>query len=148
MLHGRQTSQTELPAGAPDTPQAGDFTARFTEAYYSDVQAISERVAAGKGSVLLDGRTEGQFLQEEKHPKSRIHGRIPGATLFSCQMPMMRAPTGLSHRVNCPRYTQIMQMSQTSAIANTDHWAATNWFVISEILGNKDARLYDGSMVE
>ena len=31
---------------------------------------------------------------------------------------------------------------------NTGHWAATNWFVLSEILGRKDVRLYDGSMVE
>ena len=100
-----------IATGAPDTPQAGDFTARFTEAYYSDVQAISERVAAGKGSVLLDGRTEGQFYGEEKHPKSRIHGVFRALLYSRSQMLMMRAPTGLSHKVSCPRYTQIMQTS-------------------------------------
>ena len=31
---------------------------------------------------------------------------------------------------------------------NTGHWAATDWFVLSEILGRKDVRLYSGSMVE
>ena len=31
---------------------------------------------------------------------------------------------------------------------NTGHWAATNWFVLSEVLGRKDVRLYYGSMVE
>ena len=31
---------------------------------------------------------------------------------------------------------------------NTGHWAATNWFVMSEILGQKNVKLYDGSMVE
>ena len=31
---------------------------------------------------------------------------------------------------------------------NTGHWAATNWFVLSELLGRPDVRLYDGSMVE
>ena len=31
---------------------------------------------------------------------------------------------------------------------NTGHWAATDWFVLHELLGRKDARLYAGSMVE
>ena len=31
---------------------------------------------------------------------------------------------------------------------NTGHWAATNWFVLSEMLGRTDVTLYDGSMVE
>ena len=29
---------------------------------------------------------------------------------------------------------------------NTGQLAAGNWFVLSEILGNKQARLYDGSL--
>ena len=29
---------------------------------------------------------------------------------------------------------------------NTGHWASTNWFVLSEILGKTDVKLYDGSM--
>ena len=31
---------------------------------------------------------------------------------------------------------------------NTGHWAATDWFVLSEMLGRKDVRLYYGSMVD
>ena len=31
---------------------------------------------------------------------------------------------------------------------NTGHWAATDWFVLHELLGRKDVRLYAGSMVE
>ena len=31
---------------------------------------------------------------------------------------------------------------------NTGHWASTNWFVLSEVLGKKNVRVYDGSMVE
>jgi len=31
---------------------------------------------------------------------------------------------------------------------NTGHWASLGWFADSEILGNKEAKLYDGSMVE
>ena len=31
---------------------------------------------------------------------------------------------------------------------NTGHWAATDWFVLSEILGRPNVKLYAGSMVE
>jgi thiosulfate/3-mercaptopyruvate sulfurtransferase len=31
---------------------------------------------------------------------------------------------------------------------NTGHWAATDWFVLSAVLGRPDVRLYAGSMVE
>ena len=31
---------------------------------------------------------------------------------------------------------------------NTAHWASVDWFVSSEILGNPQARIYDGSMTE
>ena len=31
---------------------------------------------------------------------------------------------------------------------NTGHWASVGWFVSSELLGNKKAKLYDGSMTE
>ncbi|HEY3224384.1 MAG TPA: hypothetical protein VGJ76_11510 [Pseudolabrys sp.] len=31
---------------------------------------------------------------------------------------------------------------------NTGHWAATDWFVLHELLERKDTRLYAGSMVE
>ncbi|MGH6815294.1 MAG: sulfurtransferase, partial [Hyphomicrobiaceae bacterium] len=31
---------------------------------------------------------------------------------------------------------------------STGHWASLGWFVSSEILGNKDAKMYPGSMAE
>ena len=34
------------------------------------------------------------------------------------------------------------------SFCNTGHWASLGWFASSEILGNKSAKMYDGSMVE
>ena len=33
------------------------------------------------------------------------------------------------------------------SFCNTGHWAATNWFVMSEIAGNKEVKLYPESIV-
>jgi thiosulfate/3-mercaptopyruvate sulfurtransferase len=35
----------------------------------------------------------------------------------------------------------------TISFCNTGHWAATNWFVLSEVLGQKDVKLYPESVV-
>ena len=34
------------------------------------------------------------------------------------------------------------------SFCNTGHWASTNWFVMSEIAGNKAVKLYPASVVE
>ena len=38
--------------------------------------------------------------------------------------------------------------TETVAFCNTGHWAATNWFAQSEVLGQKNVKLYAGSMVD
>jgi hypothetical protein len=36
----------------------------------------------------------------------------------------------------------------TVSFCNTGHWAATNWFVLSEVLGERNVKLYPESMVD
>jgi thiosulfate/3-mercaptopyruvate sulfurtransferase len=36
----------------------------------------------------------------------------------------------------------------TLSFCNTGHWAATNWFALSEVLGQPKVKLYAGSMVD
>ncbi len=90
--HGTQTSLTELPQARLTHHRLAIYR-QIYRAYYSDVQAISERVAAGKGSVLLDGRTEGQFYGEEKHLNHASMDVFRALRYSRSQMPMMRAPT-------------------------------------------------------
>jgi len=37
---------------------------------------------------------------------------------------------------------------QIVSFCNTGHWAATNWFVLSEVLHRPHVALYPGSMVD
>ena len=37
---------------------------------------------------------------------------------------------------------------ETVSFCNTGHWAATNWFAMSEVLGQKNVKLYAGSMTD
>lgn len=138
----------QIETGGGKMPAAGNFKAVFKANNYVDGSAVAQRVAAGTGAVLLDGRTEEQFYGSEKHPKARTHGRLPGAVLHSQSLGYNDATNQLKTRTELAEIYGDYADQPIISYCNTGHWAATNWFVISEVLGNKEAKLYDGSMVE
>jgi len=134
--------------GAGIAPLEGDFIARFDDAAYASTTGV--QAALGKDDVLLlDARTEEQFIGEAKHGKAFQAGHIPGAVLQS-QADAYNADTNQLKSVAelTAIYADHSNDKPIISYCNTGHWAATNWFVLSEVLGHKDVKLYDGSMVE
>jgi thiosulfate/3-mercaptopyruvate sulfurtransferase len=97
--------------------------------------------------VLLDSRSASYFEGKEKSPQAKRAGRIP-------------ASQHLDHtQVFDPATKRLRSASELAALfdgvpskpvvnyCNTGHQAATNWFVLSEIL-HRPSQLYDGSMSE
>ena len=148
----QQQYPDQLATGAEIAPQRGDFTARFRPQGHISGAAVAKLLAEDGKAVLKDGRTEAQFAGEEKHPKSAAAGRIPGAMLLS----QAEAYDGGANRLKpAGELAKIYSAAAAGDAAaeiisycNTGHWAATNWFVLSEVLGYDNVRLYDGSMVE
>jgi thiosulfate/3-mercaptopyruvate sulfurtransferase len=139
----------QLESGAPVAPAPGKFTASFQPQGYVSTEDVKKIVAAKDGATLLDGRTKEQFRGDAKHPKAAVGGRIPGATLLFQEQAYN---TGTDRLKSVPElqgiYGEIDDELPIVSYCNTGHWAATNWFVLSEVLGREDVRLYDGSMVE
>ena len=139
----------QLESGAPVAPAPGNFTASFQPQGYVSTEDVKKIVAAKDGATLLDGRTKEQFRGDAKHPKASVGGRIPGATLLFQEQAYN---TGTDRLKSVPElqgiYGEIDDELPIVSYCNTGHWAATNWFVLSEVLGREDVRLYDGSMVE
>ena len=139
----------QLESGAPVAPAPGNFTASFQPQGYVSTEDVKKIVAAKDGATLLDGRTKEQFRGDAKHPKAAVGGRIPGATLLFQEKAYN---TGTDRLKSVPElqgiYGEIDDELPIVSYCNTGHWAATNWFVLSEVLGREDVRLYDGSMVE
>ena len=46
------------------------------------------------------------------------------------------------------KYVGVPTSGEQIAFCNTGQFASVPWFVASELLGNKQAKMYDGSMVE
>jgi thiosulfate/3-mercaptopyruvate sulfurtransferase len=144
----RDFAPAKIETGAFVAPEPGNFVARFNPEVYigtSDVAAL----AANPGQALLvDGRTDEQFYAGGKHPKAAKAGRIPSAVLMDQDKAYSEQGNRLKSRDELAKIYSNLGDKTIVSYCNTGHWAATNWFVMSEILGQKNVKLYDGSMVE
>ncbi|MCZ8186144.1 MAG: rhodanese-like domain-containing protein [Beijerinckiaceae bacterium] len=104
--------------------------------------------ARESGTLLVDSRPESFFSGKEKHKAIPAAGHIPGAV----NIPHARAFTAdnrLKDKVSLAReFSAAANANGAIAYCNTGHWAATDWFVMSEVLGLPGVKLYDGSMLE
>ncbi|EFO30448.1 thiosulfate sulfurtransferase [Roseibium sp. TrichSKD4] len=129
-------------------PEGDMFVAEINE----DLLISTDEVASAVGSdaVLLDGRPLKQFVGQEKHKKATRFGHIPGAVNLDQANFYDKTTNRLKSK---DQIASLIPASLKSADApvvsycNTGHWAATNWFVLSELSGHKNVTLYDESMV-
>ncbi|MGI9501416.1 MAG: sulfurtransferase [Geminicoccaceae bacterium] len=133
----------------PSTPEIKIFEAELRPELRVDGQAV-EAALGDPGKLLLDGRPEKQFAGLEKHDAAKAAGHIPGATHFD-QAQTFDKNTG--KLVDLAKLESLLPAGLGDAedvysYCNTGHWAAVNWFVLSEVIGKDNVKLYDGSMVD
>ena len=99
---------------------------------------------------LVDTRNLSFYLGVVKQPYVRKKGHIPGARVFPNEL-----LTSAGTAVYFTEPGDIEQMAAELGIdsrgkiityCNSGQLAAASWFVFSELLGNKNVSLYDGSM--
>jgi thiosulfate/3-mercaptopyruvate sulfurtransferase len=85
------------------------------------------------------------------HPAASKPGTIARAAAFNNERwfrsggPLLKSPERLQSLV---QEHNLGQTEITVSFCNTGHWAVTNWFVLSEIAGEKTVKLYPDSVVE
>lgn len=154
ILDGGYRAWTSDPANPVETgaaePEAKTFKAALRPELLVDSAAV-EGALGDDATVLLDGRPEKQFAGLQKHDAARAAGRIPGATHFD-QASTFDEKTG--KLVDIARLESLLPagLKETDkeiySYCNTGHWASVNWFVLSQVLGQENVKLYDGSMVD
>ncbi len=147
-MHGEKANPNQIATGAYDTIATGNFTAKFNPELYISTGDVAKIVDSKSDVILLDGRPENQFYAEAKHGKARAAGRLPGSVLLFQENAYNVANNTLKIESELKEIFSDYINEDVVSYCNTGHWAANNWFVLSEILGNKNVKLYDGSMVE
>lgn len=147
---GWQQQGREVASGSPAVPEPETFEASLRE----ELIATTEEVEAARSTQaqLVDARPADYFKGDTTSPAVRRAGTIPGSTNLPHHT-LMRGNAGaffldidgLQARIN---EAELDRSARTISFCNTGHWAATDWFVLSEIAGFDDVSMYDGSMAE
>ncbi|WDR02792.1 sulfurtransferase [Devosia algicola] len=127
--------------------------ATFTPNFRQELLATTADVKAAlaNGTPLIDGRPAAQYKGESKSPVVRVAGTIPGAvnienmSLYDNDKASFADPEKVA---SLAASVGVKSDESNIAFCNTGHWASVIWFGLSEVQGNKNTRMYDGSMAE
>jgi len=130
-------------------PEAAEFTVDLQE----NLLATTDEVLAAleSGITLVDGRPVEQYEGQSKSPVVATLGTIPGAiniphsNFYSAEYARFAQPETVAALIEA---VGVASDEENISFCNTGHWASVAWFGLSEILGNKNSSMYDGSMAE
>ena len=126
------------------TPAPRIFTVKLDDRLLAEVEAVERN----SNATLIDARPPSYFSGKEKAPASKAYGHIPGAINIDSASFYDPMTNRLRSKEQLAKIAASLPAGPVVAYCNTGHWAATDWFVLSAVLGRPDVRLYDGSMVE
>lgn len=149
ILDGGQNAWIAADGELAEAPAAAE-PATFTAAFRPELLASTEQVAAAiaDDTVLVDGRPAAQFAGESKSPVVLAAGTIPTAVniqhtdLYDTDFAAADEVAKLRELVG------LESDAPTITFCNTGHWASIAWFGLSEVGGNPNVAMYDGSMAE
>ena len=148
--------QAWVNAGLPLSQEAVDIRPTelditWNDTWTADSAEIADVVAGNRQAALLDARPAEFFEGETAHEAAARPGTLPGAQNLQYTEFFQPGATAISTpgdvRALLAKYG-VEEDEEVVSFCNTGHWAATNWFALSELGGVPNVTLYPGSMVE
>lgn len=145
-------AQDNMPAAVP----ASSYVPRIDTSLIATREELQGRLGAAPGASaggtrLLDARPSPFFNGQTRHAASLVPGTLKGAV--NLEYTRWFAPDS-ARMLPAEEVRRLADASPASgdgdavSFCNTGHWAAINWFALSELAGRKGVRMYPGSMVE
>lgn len=145
-------------AGLPVSDQAATATPsnwqpRFSDQWLTTREELARQLGSDK-LTLIDARPAPYFDGRKTHESARARGTLPGARnvdsdyFFEPGSSALMGKSDLQSEAASIDGLAGVGAGNTVSFCNTGHWAATDWFVLSEVLGQPNVRLYPGSVVD
>ena len=138
-------------ANAPISPAPAQFEVNFQPQFL----ATTEDVVATLNDddvQFVDARPADFYSGQTKAGSARVGGTLPGSINFQ-EANLVDTTDGVAYFLTPERIRQLaedaslkLDAGRTVTFCNTGHWAATDWFALSEIAGLPNVAMYDGSM--
>jgi len=139
----RQVESGPGRAVAPAPP----YPVRLVAGLRADAGVVADAIAQ-HSAVLLDSRATNFFEGRAKSPQAMRAGRLPGAVQLDHAVAFDSQTLALKSKAELAQLFGALPAQPVINYCNTGHQAATNWFVLSEVLGRPGVSLYDGSLSE
>ncbi len=129
-------------------PSPRIFTATVNKSLVAELSDVEKIAETGDGT-LIDARPPEYFKGKLKIDAVGAYGHIP----HSINIDSAEFYDPVTNRLR-PRdqlaaiASRISPSRPVITYCNSGHWSSTDWFVLSELLGRKDVKLYYGSMIE
>lgn len=122
------------------------FDARWL-ATRADVQASLAQAA----TLRVDARPAPFFLGRIAHDNALARGTLPGAMHLDSENFFELGSATLMDQPALAHEAEVLHATPGTPVitfCNAGHWSATDWFVLAELLGWPDVRMYPGSIID
>jgi thiosulfate/3-mercaptopyruvate sulfurtransferase len=132
-------------------PQVTELNITFNQKWTATTEQVVSVTKGKIDSLLLDARPASFYAGEKSHGAAARPGTLPGAKNYYYASFFDSGVAAISSAIDVASLKSTLGIEDQQEIVsfcNTGHWAATNWFALSEIAGIENVKLYPGSMVE
>ena len=144
-------SKYPVETGAPHATVANAaLQLKPNESFGVTTQTLNELRLALEPVLFVDARPEDFYLGQLRHGAAARWGTLPNALHFDSEewfTPNTGRLPGLKELRAIAQAEGFLQPKVQVAFCNTGHWAATHWFIVSELLGQSQVRLYPESAI-
>ncbi|WP_297614318.1 sulfurtransferase [uncultured Roseicyclus sp.] len=131
------------------TAQPSTISVAFSDQWTASADDIRAILAGQDQALLLDARPEAFWSGETSHAAAARPGTLPQSRYFEHagwfgNGPAIIDATAARALAEAQGFST---QEQLVSFCNTGHWAATNWFALSELAGLENVKLYPESMV-
>lgn len=133
----------------PTQPVPSEFELTFSDAWLATTEDVAAIVGGEGEALLLDARPEEFWAGNRAHGAAARPGTLPQSRYFEHSGWFSDGPA-IVNAEDARRLAEAQGFSEAETLVsfcNTGHWAATNWFALSELAGIEGVRLYPESMV-
>ncbi|MEX1663421.1 sulfurtransferase [Thioclava sp. 15-R06ZXC-3] len=135
----------------PVTPAPTQLSIQWNNAWTADTPAVNQIVEGQAKAILVDARPTPFFEGKKMHDAAARPGTLPGAQNLPYSQFFSPGATAIAPKLDVTALKVklgIQDGDEVVSFCNTGHWAATDWFALSELAGIDNVKLYPGSMVE
>ena len=132
-------------------PQPTELDIAFLNNWTANTEQVEAATRGEIDALLLDARPEDFYQGRKSHNAAARPGTLPGAANLEYTAFFDQGSAAMSQTTNSASLLEKLGVNEGEEIVsfcNTGHWAAPNWFALSEVAGLDNVKLYPGSMVE